>query len=216
MFLSVTNTYTANNAPQGRISPIYQYSDTMTWLRGRHAFKAGFEGPSTAPTASIPSTSLPGATTGAGNVPFVNISTIAGIGTNSDAGAEHAGRSFGLAGQLDPGLQFGGRHESDLHSGRAGAAHLAAARVRRLLPGRLEGAPNVTLNLGVRYDYYGAPFEANGKAVIPVNGTAGAFGLSGSIFADAFQAGAPGRLADAAATGGAAVAEPRRQIYKND
>ena len=28
-FASVTNTYTANNAPQGRISPVYQYSDRI-------------------------------------------------------------------------------------------------------------------------------------------------------------------------------------------
>ena len=52
--------------------------------------------------------------------------------------------------------------------------------------------PGVTLNLGVRYEYYGTPFEANGKAVIPAGGSAGAFGLSGSSFADAFQ---PGHLA---------------------
>src|SRR5262249_57497805 len=28
---------------QDRISPIYQFGDTTTWLKGRHSFKGGFE-----------------------------------------------------------------------------------------------------------------------------------------------------------------------------
>jgi hypothetical protein len=51
---------------------------------------------------------------------------------------------------------------------------------------------SLTLNLGVRYEYYGPPFEANGKSAIPANGSAGAFGISGTSYADAFQ---PGHLA---------------------
>ena len=51
---------------------------------------------------------------------------------------------------------------------------------------------NITINLGVRYEYYSPPYEANGKAAIPVNGTAGAFGISGSSYADAYRPGASG------------------------
>ena len=82
LFQSVTNTYTSNNAPQGRISPLYQYSDSMTWLRGRHAFKGGAEVRFDSSNGFNSFYALPGATTGAGNIPFVNLSTISGIGTN--------------------------------------------------------------------------------------------------------------------------------------
>ena len=45
---------------------------------------------------------------------------------------------------------------------------------------------------GLRYEYYSPPYEANGKAAIPVNGTAGAFGISGSSYADAYRPGPAG------------------------
>ena len=47
----------------------------------------------------------------------------------------------------------------------------------------------LTLNLGLRYEYYSPPFEANGKAVIPVGGSAGAFGISGTSYAQAYSPG---------------------------
>jgi hypothetical protein len=41
---------------------------------------------------------------------------------------------------------------------------------------------NLTLNLGVRYEYYGVPWEATGMAVGVDNGINGAFGISGGDF----------------------------------
>ena len=117
IFQSVTNTYTSNNAPQGRISPLYQYSDSMTWLRGRHAFKGGVEIRFDSSNGYNSFYALPGATTGAGTVvPFVNLNSIAGIGTNLTAAQNMLGRPFWRARQLDPGLQLCRRKEPDLHS----------------------------------------------------------------------------------------------------
>jgi hypothetical protein len=48
---------------------------------------------------------------------------------------------------------------------------------------------NLTVNLGLRYECYSPPFEAEGKAAIPVNGSAGVFGISGTSYAQAFQPG---------------------------
>jgi hypothetical protein len=63
--------------------------------------------------------------------------------------------------------------------------------VGRLLQGRLEDAPNLTLNIGLRYDYYGVPYDGRGILGNPAGGSAGLFGISGTGFADMFQ---PGRL----------------------
>ena len=41
---------------------------------------------------------------------------------------------------------------------------------------------DVTLNLGIRYEYYGIPFDANGTATNVANGITGAFGISGGDF----------------------------------
>src|SRR5262249_1458902 len=47
--------------------------------------------------------------------------------------------------------------------------------------------PSLTLNLGLRYDFYGVPYEKNGMNAAPVGGEAGVFGISGSSVADMWQ-----------------------------
>src|SRR5215468_3108502 len=48
----------------------------------------------------------------------------------------------------------------------------------------------VTLNLGLRWDYYGPPYEKNGLSATLVGGGAGLFGISGRSFAGWMQPGA--------------------------
>src|SRR5207249_3803218 len=50
--------------------------------------------------------------------------------------------------------------------------------------------PNLTFNLGLRYEFYGVPWEANGKAAGLFNGSGGLFGISGTTWADLYT---PGR-----------------------
>jgi hypothetical protein len=52
----------------------------------------------------------------------------------------------------------------------------------------------LTLNLGVRWDYYGPPYEKNGMAATLVGGGAGLFGISGRDFSGWMS---PGARADA-------------------
>ena len=51
--------------------------------------------------------------------------------------------------------------------------------------------PAVTLNVGVRYEYYGVPYDDHGFMAAPVGGSKGLFGLSGTGYGDMFQ---PGHL----------------------
>ncbi len=73
---------------------------------------------------------------------------------------------------------------------------------------------NLTLNLGLRYEYYSPPFEANGKAVIPVGGSAGAFGISGTSYAQAFQPGASAGSLTQLELVGPRSHNPERSRYK--
>jgi hypothetical protein len=43
--------------------------------------------------------------------------------------------------------------------------------------------PNLTLNLGVRYELYFAPYEGQGKGLAPAGGAGSVFGISGNSFA---------------------------------
>jgi hypothetical protein len=191
-FLSVTNAYSASNSPQGRRSPIYQFSDKISWLRGRHAVKAGVESYFASSNGFNSFRVVPEALAGAGNVPVQNISTIAGIGTNSTAAQNLL---LDLSGSLSQWTQAfnsaGGKNPTYIPG-----EPVQRTWRQRMFAGFVQDdwrvSRSITVNLGVRFDYYGVPYEANGKAVIPVNGSAGAFGLSGTTFADAFQ---PGHVA---------------------
>lgn len=95
-----------------RISPVYQYSYTMTWIRGQHAFKggAGVDAFGATPIASI----------GAGGVAVQNISTIAGIGQN-------AGTATNLLNDLRASCRSGKRCSASRWAG----LHPVSCRARR-------------------------------------------------------------------------------------
>ncbi len=189
-FLTITNEYTSNNAPQGRTSPLYQYADSVTWLKGRHAFKGGVQVYFDSSNGYNSFYVLPNAVVGAGSIPFANINTISGIGANltqaqnllGDLSGSLSGwrQSFNSAGGLNPTYIPGETDRRDWRQHEYSGFFKDDWKVSRSL----------TLNLGVRYEYYSPPFEANGKAVIPANGSAGAFGISGTSYANAFQPGA--------------------------
>src|SRR5262249_29889717 len=78
---------------------------------------------------------------------------------------------------------------------------------------------SLTFNLGMRWDYYGVPWEEHGLFGAPANNGgngAGVFGISGSSFADLFQ---PGRIAGTQTVielVGKNSPNPNKQIYKDD
>src|SRR5207244_12339269 len=51
---------------------------------------------------------------------------------------------------------------------------------------------NLTLNLGLRYDLYGTPYDDTGMGVKPKGGQAALFGISGKDFGAMFNPGATG------------------------
>ncbi|SPF50593.1 conserved exported hypothetical protein [Candidatus Sulfopaludibacter sp. SbA4] len=212
-FTTISNEYTSNNAPQGRTSPLYQYADSMTWLKGRHALKGGVQVYFDSSNGYNSFYVLPGANIGAGSAAVSNISTIGGIGSNLTAAQnlllDLSGsltsweQSYNSAGGLHPAYIPGETDRRDWRQHEYSGFFKDDWKVSQRL----------TLNLGARYEYYSPPFEPNGRAVIPANGSAGAFGISGTSYASAFTPGATGGSLTQLVLVGARSPNPNTQVY---
>ncbi len=193
----------------GRNLRVLQFTDNLTWARGSHTFKTGVELRSlwvhrfafagTLPRADFSTatndpgftrtTQFPGSTT----VDFNNARTLA----NNITGA--IGSVFQTFNVLQRGSGFvAGAPEVREYANRE--ADLYAQDTWRF-------RPNLTLSLGLRYEYQTAPRELNGMALLPVGGSAGLFGISGK--GNLFQ---PGTLTGPATT----VLDYADELYKAD
>jgi hypothetical protein len=186
-------------ATRGQTSPLYNYSDTLSWTKGKHAFKTGFEARFTSSrgwngTDNPAWYIFPLVTVANPTVPITGIATIPGlVGTNVTAAQNLLLDLSGSVANasLSNGFNVNSATEQtfaplprikDYHQNEWGAFFKDDWKIR----------PNLTLNLGLRYDFYGVPWEKHGLNAAPVGGAAGLFGISGTSFADLWQ---PGRLA---------------------
>jgi len=71
--------------PSTRISPVYQFGDSMTWIKGRHQIKGGAEMRFVSVAGFDTFNVMPRITLNPGSVPVQNIVTIPGIGQNTGA-----------------------------------------------------------------------------------------------------------------------------------
>jgi hypothetical protein len=193
----------------GRNLRVLQFTDNLTWIRGSHNFKTGVELRSlwvhrytladTLPRADFSTatndpgftrtTQFPGSTTS----DFNNARTLA----NNITGA--IGSVFQTFNVLQRGSGFvAGAPEVREYGNREADLYLQDTWRFR---------PNLTLSLGMRYEYQTAPRELNGMALLPVGGSAGLYGISGK--GNLFQ---PGTLTGQATT----VLDYADELYKAD
>ncbi len=179
-----------NCAQQGATSPLYDYADTLSWTRGKHAFKGGVDvrlGHSNG--YATPTAPIPKATGGAGLNPtqvFSNSTNFPGLVQNNQTLANQL--LYFLSGSVDNAAQvyfmkdpknltkwsdyFSGRKYIDTTQHEMSAFFKDDWKVR----------PSLTLNLGLRWEYYGVPYERQGLTAVPAGGGLSLFGVSGRSF----------------------------------
>jgi hypothetical protein len=209
------------------VSPRWVYSDTVSWTRGVHAFKFGGE----YRLSSTRSTNQGSVQTGPnrprallGNAPLAQVT---GIGRPGLAGNTVTG-SQQLAENL---LTFLSGSLSGLNQGRFINEAKPAwndypnefAKVRDIAQNEFgfffkddwKATRSLTLNLGVRWDYFGVPWERNGLTTALKDGGNALFGISGRSFSDWMK---PGQRADLMEIiyVGPNSANPDQRIYKRD
>ncbi len=203
------------------IAPVYQFGDSMTWVRGRHSFKggatvrlisdSGYDAFSVVPRVQLGQSFI---------IPARNISTgdaIPGLGQNATQATnllinltgtiQYAYQVNNSDGGTNPVFKPGLQRYREWHQNEFSWYFKDDWKV----------TPSLTLNLGIRYELYFAPTEAQGKMITPAGGGAGAFGVSGSTFADGeFQPGSLNGSPTEVINVGEGTANPNIPLYNTD
>jgi hypothetical protein len=220
---NVTSPYGASNGgiPGSYLDPTYQWGDDLTWIKGRHSFKGGFV---------LRYISLAGFDFGTTNLPFVTVGTpatnpttfltgstaIAGIGQNNTAATNLL---YDLTGTLARATQI------NISPGGANPVFLAGQQPYHewhqneysgYFKDDFKVTPSLTLNLGVRYEFYQAPTEAQGKMLAPIGGAGSVFGISGNTFGSLFNPNATGGSQTLIQAIGQGTTHPGIPLYNAD
>jgi Carboxypeptidase regulatory-like domain len=214
---------------RGQLNSLYSYADNLSWIKGKHAFKGGAEFRFGYTLSMQAGNFYPVVTLGAGGSAVTGIDgSINGLVANNQtvarqlltdlagsvasiqqaffmndskdlrfiAGPEQSGTTWDTRGKL-----------RELHQNEWSAFFKDDWKVRQ----------DLTLNVGMRYEYYGVPWDAHGLAGHLIGGgTEGVFGISGKSFADMYQ---PGHLAGSQTLVefvGKNSPNPNTQLYADD
>jgi hypothetical protein len=209
--------------PRFNSSPLMQFADTLSWTRGGHSFQAGGEATYSSSGQYDAINSRPTANLGIGTVPISGITTtnFRGLNTNDitlaqDLLANLSGSIATLAQDfflLTPdqtdfvGFQNGGVLKTRTYHQNDYAGFFKDS---------WKVTSNLTLNLGLRYDIYGTPFDETGMGVKPIGGQAALFGISGKDFSARFNPRATGGSPTIIGFAGKHSPNPDTLIYNND
>jgi len=193
------------------VTNLMTYSDSLTWSKGQHGFKFGGDirmGHSLGYDAGIAITSTPranGGDTQFSTIPAAAIGTanMPGLAGTTAAGNNQRMRnllSF-LSGSLASVTQFYYMQSptkldafEDYKSFPQRVRDTHQNEASFFFKDDWKALTSLTLNLGLRWDYYGVPYDGGGLMTNTVGGPSRVFGISGNSFEDWFKPGVRGEL----------------------
>ena len=198
------------------IDPVYTIGDGMTWTRGKHSLKWGFQVDYTATNSyNINNNVTPAVTMGAGSTAVQGINTIPGLVSANDTTAQNIltdltgsvssiSEGFGVANGKNPAwIVYPSR------------AAFEQRNANGFIKDDFKVASNLTINFGMRWDWTGVPWEKWGRMLEPTNGFAGAFGISGTNFNALWTPGASSGSLTQMQTVGKDSSNPSTPLYNN-
>jgi len=176
--------------PQGRLQGTYLAGDKISWLHGKHAIKVGIEFRSIVSNSFVSFNVVPRVTLGiAASTGTQNINTISGIGANATqannilatltGSVASENQQFYSPGGASPQWISGENAQHTWHNHEWGT----------FIQDDIKLTSNFTLHAGMRWDYYGVPWEGDGRIGTVVGGSQTIFGISGSTLSNLFQPG---------------------------
>ena len=199
------------------IDPVYTVGDTLSWTHGRHSFKMGFQADAMSSNSfNINNNYVPSVALGAGSTAVQGISNISGlVAQNQTLATSLLTDLTGSMASITQGFGVAdGRNPAWIPYPNRRAWHQRDAS--GFFKDDFKPTSNLTVNLGMRWDYAGVPFDSWGRTPAPVGGFAGLFGISGTTFNNALWS--PGASAGALTqiqTVGPHSAHPDQQLYKD-
>ncbi|HJZ97550.1 MAG TPA: carboxypeptidase regulatory-like domain-containing protein, partial [Candidatus Solibacter sp.] len=201
--------------PSTRTSPVYQAGESVSWIKGRHNFKGGFEVRYVSSAGYDTFNTMPRVALGAGAVPVQNITTIPGLGQNTGAQT----LLTDLAGSVNSVTQVFnssvGANAAFL-PGLTRYQHIRAPEYSGFFKDDFHVSPSLTLNLGIRYELYAVPVENTGRGAALQGGSAGIFGISGSDFGALFHPGVTAGSLTTVRPIGPGTANPDEHYFAGD
>lgn len=210
-------------SPRLTNSPFTMIGDSLSWIHGAHSLQFGFEIDRTSSQSSNSGgaqTTRPEVTLGIGSVaPPVTTATFPGIGglnlgTAQALMANLAGSVANIQEQYwvnSPTATAWNSYLSDFLFYRTNVANAWSGYVKD----NWKVNSNFTVNLGLRYDFFGAPYETQGLAGRPQGGQAGLFGISGTSFGAMWNPYATGGSLTTAQFVGPNSPNPGLSVYNN-
>lgn len=189
-FSTITDPVNISNDPQGRISPNYQFFNKTSMIRGNHNLKFGGQLWFVSTNGFNSFTVLPRAVVGAGGVPVANMGNVPGIGANQTLAQNILNDLNGSLSQVQQAMNSPGGKNPVFLPGEVKQRTWKETEFALFFQDDWKVSRALTLNLGLRYEFYGVPFDRNGKTAALANGSQSIFGISGTTFGDLFQPGA--------------------------
>jgi Carboxypeptidase regulatory-like domain/TonB dependent receptor len=211
------------------VSPRWVYADTVSWTKGLHSFRFGGEYRLSSTKSTLQGSVQTGPNRPRALVGSAALAQVAGINT---AAPTLAGTAVSGSRQLAESLlNFLSGSLSTLSQTRFINSPTATwndypnqmQKIRDIAQNEFgfffkddwKATRDLTLNLGVRWDYYGVPYERDGLTTALQGGGYALFGLSGRSFSDWMQPGVRGDLMQITYVGPKSP-NPGGQIYKRD